>query len=171
MMKRFVAVYAVFMLVIAVFGTALAQQPEFRCSVSMFLEGYNASAPKMNLASLSPEDGKPSSEITTSFVLSEFSIAMLFTNPGRKSLTGSIFVGTGNGTPESGAIIMASSLAYLYGIFHFEDKEAVNGLFTEMMESGLESGKKFTKIVGSIQITASVDRTTGFKISATSAKK
>lgn len=166
MLKRLFTMVGVFMLVIAASCPALAEKPELQCTVPSFIEGYNENASKMNLSKVSFTDMESTAEDITQIPLTKFSMVVLTTNHGRTPLTEAGFFGVGNGTPESGAIIMSSALAYLYAILPFGDKDAINDLFTQILKT-VAAEKKFLMEVGGVKISTRVDPNLGFMIFVT----
>lgn len=107
-------------------------QPEMMCSVSSFMESYNKKASKLGLSLLSPNAVKDSAGVIHQIFLTKYSVVTMVTNSGRKSLISLTFNGAGDGTQQSGMLILTSLLNTISAILDDYTEEDLNGIFSKL---------------------------------------
>lgn len=109
-------------------------QPEMMCSVPFFIEQYNKTAPDLGLSFLNENAVRNKSGVmeTHQIYLTRYSVVTMSTNPGRRSLTSLIFNGSGDGSQQSGMLILASLLNTVSAILNEYTPDELNVVFDQL---------------------------------------
>ena len=110
------------------------KQPEMMCSVPFFIEQYNKTAPDLGLSFLNEKAVKDKSGVmeTHQIFLTRYSVVTMTSNPGRGSLTSLIFNGAGDGSQQSGMLILASLLNTVSAILNEYTPDELKVVFDQL---------------------------------------
>lgn len=174
MQKR---ILSLVMMVSLCLGAVVAQAEGLGVTSAKFIMAYNSAdsertftkLPIVNYFDITREEGAVKDAANVK--LTPYSSVVLTFDKESLDIAEAMFLGSGDGTPGSGQIIMASAFAFLHGILEKHDKKRILLIFKAIISSKISEGENFNTTVGNIKISASISDTLGFTITASPAGK
>lgn len=149
---------------------AAVKNPELPWTKEMIVVNYNGAAAVLKLPRVDVQSGKHTQDVAQAwnYTLSPYTSMVIIGNLGSNRATSVMFIGAGDGTKESGPVIILSAVCMVTALTPDATGDQRGSLFKKLglIDGSVTDGKDRKVTFGSVKFSASFNTTTGLMVMA-----